>query len=68
MIVNINGDSRDVPDNCTAQNLIELLDMQNDRIAMEVNMEIVPRSTYSKFTFNEGDNIEIVRAIGGGSL
>jgi len=68
MIVNINGDSRDVPNNCSAQNLIELLEMQNDRIAMEVNMEIVPRSTYSEFTFKEGDNIEIVRAIGGGSL
>jgi len=68
MIININGKSRDVPNNCSAQNLIELLNMQNDKIAMEVNMEIVPRSTYTNFTFKEGDKIEIVRAIGGGSL
>ena len=68
MIININGESRDVPNNCNAQDLIELLEMQNDKIAMEVNMEIVPRSTYADFTFNEGDKIEIVRAIGGGSL
>ena len=66
MIITINGESRDVPDNCNALNLIELLEMQNDRIAMEVNMEIVPRSTYPEFTFSEGDKVEIVRAIGGG--
>ena len=66
MIIIINGESQDVPENCNAQSLVELLDMQNDRIAMEVNMEIVPRSTYNEFTFNDGDKIEIVRAIGGG--
>lgn len=66
MIIIVNGESQDVPDNCNALNLVEILDMQNDRIAMEVNMEIVPRSTYAEFTFNDGDKIEIVRAIGGG--
>jgi thiamine biosynthesis protein ThiS len=66
MIIHINGESRDIPDNCNAQELVELLNMQNDKIAMEVNLEIVPRSTYSNFTFNEGDKVEIVRAIGGG--
>lgn len=66
MIISINGESRDVPENCNAQKLVELLNMQNDRIAMEVNLEIVPRSTYAEFTFKDGDKIEIVRAIGGG--
>jgi len=66
MIISINGESRDVPDQCNAQSLVELLDMQNDKIAMEVNREIVPRSTYSDFVLNNGDSVEIVRAIGGG--
>ncbi len=68
MIIHINGESRDVPSSCSAQALIEFLEMQNDKIAMEVNMEIVPRSTYPNFTLHEGDKVEIVRAIGGGSL
>jgi len=68
MIISINGESRDVPDNCSAQNLIIFLEMQNDKIAMEVNLEIVPRSTYSDFMLKNGDKIEIVRAIGGGKL
>lgn len=66
MIISINGESRDVPEQCNALSLIKLLDMQNDKIAMEVNREIVPRSTYSDFVLNSGDSVEIVRAIGGG--
>lgn len=66
MIISINGESRDVPDQCNAKALVELLDMQNDKIAMEVNREIVPRSTYDSFILNNGDSVEIVRAIGGG--
>jgi len=68
MIIHINGESRDVPTSCSAQALIELIEMQNDKIAMEVNLEIVPRSTYANFILHDGDKVEIVRAIGGGSL
>lgn len=66
MNISVNGELRNVQDKCNARQLLELLDMQNDRVAMEVNMEIVPRSTYAEFTFSEGDKVEIVRAIGGG--
>ena len=62
----VNGETQTVADQCTAADLVNLLNMQNDKIAMEVNMEIVPRSQYTKFQFSEGDKIEIVRAIGGG--
>lgn len=55
-----------MPENCSAKALVEMLNMQNDKIAMEVNREIVPRSQYDVFTLNENDQIEIVRAIGGG--
>lgn len=66
MNIIINGESQKVTDGCTAAELVNLLQMQNDKIAMEVNLEIVPRSQYPDFRFNEGDKVEIVRAIGGG--
>lgn len=66
MNIIVNGENHNVPENCSAKQLVELLNMQNDKIAMEVNREIVPRSQYENFTFNENDQIEIVRAIGGG--
>jgi len=66
MIIQVNGESQDIPDHCTAQKLVEILQMQNDKIAMEVNLEIIPRSTYSNFFLNQNDKVEIVRAIGGG--
>lgn len=66
MNISVNGESHDVPEKCSAKSLVEILSMQNDKIAMEVNREIVPRSQYSDFTFNENDQVEIVRAIGGG--
>ncbi len=66
MNINVNGESHNVPENCSAKALVEMLNMQNDKIAMEVNREIVPRSQYDVFTLNENDQIEIVRAIGGG--
>ncbi|HFE37900.1 MAG TPA: sulfur carrier protein ThiS [Gammaproteobacteria bacterium] len=68
MIIRVNGQPRDIPESCSAQHLITLLEMQNDKIAMEVNLEIVPRSTYSDFILKADDNVEIVRAIGGGKL
>ena len=36
------------------------------RVAVEVNREIVPRSTHAQRTLHEGDRVEIVHAIGGG--
>ena len=68
MNISVNGETHKVPDNCSAKSLVEILGMQNDKIAMEVNREILPRSQYETFTFNENDQIEIVRAIGGGQI
>ena len=66
MKIIVNGEPRAVPDNFTAARLIEHLELNGKRLAMEVNLEIVPRSTYETHLFSEGDKIEIVHAIGGG--
>ena len=62
----INGKTEQVPDGINAAQLIERLGLAHERMAMEVNQEIVPRSSFKTHIFKAGDQIEIVRAIGGG--
>ena len=62
----INGDPMEVPEKTTAAQLIEILDLSNKRLAIEANLEIVPRSQFEEHTFQDGYKIEIVQAIGGG--
>jgi thiamine biosynthesis protein ThiS len=66
MNIYLNGEAREVPDNCSAAQLVEELGLSSKRIAMEVNMEIVPRSSYAETTLQADDKVEIVHAIGGG--
>ncbi|HET7570789.1 MAG TPA: sulfur carrier protein ThiS [Gammaproteobacteria bacterium] len=66
MQIFLNGDSTELPDDLTATQLVERLELTGRRIAMEVNGEIVPRSSYAEHTFRPGDRVEIVHAIGGG--
>jgi len=56
----------EVPEKTTAAQLIEILDLSNKRLAIEANLEIVPRSQFEEHIFQDGDKIEIVQAIGGG--
>ncbi|KPJ92803.1 MAG: thiamine biosynthesis protein ThiS [Gammaproteobacteria bacterium SG8_11] len=66
MNIYLNGEPQQVPDNITAAQLLETLGLTGKRLAMEVNMEIVPRSTFEEFVIHSDDRVEIVHAIGGG--
>jgi sulfur carrier protein len=66
MEIIVNGEQRQVPDTYTAAQLVEAMGLSGERIAMEVNLEIVPRSTYAKHDLQPGDRIEVVHAVGGG--
>ncbi len=66
MQIVLNGEPREVRDNLTAAELIEELGLTGRRLAMEVNREIVPRSTFDSHRLMPGDRVEIVQAIGGG--
>ena len=66
MQIIVNGEQRDVTDGITAEQLVNDMDITGKRIAMEVNLEIVPRSSYADHVFIAGDKIEIVHAVGGG--
>ena len=66
MQIIVNGEQRNVANGLTAEQLVTEMDIAGKRIAMEVNLEIVPRSLYSEHILNAGDKIEIVHAVGGG--
>ena len=66
MKIILNGSSREVPDNLSASELILSLGLANKRLALEINREIVPRSTFESHIIHPDDKVEIVHAIGGG--
>jgi sulfur carrier protein len=66
MQITVNGEQRDIPEGLTAEQLVEEMGITGKRIAMEVNLDIVPRSTYADHIFKAGDKVEIVHAVGGG--
>ena len=68
MNIYLNGEAHQVPDNCTAAQLVEELSLTDKRIAMELNREIVPRSSYNDTPLKADDKVEIVNAIGGGTV
>lgn len=66
MDILLNGDTHSIPSGSTVAGLVDFLQLAGRRIAIEVNMEIVPSSQYTNHTLNEGDKVEVVHAIGGG--
>ena len=67
MMIIVNGESTQVVDMCTLSALIEILGLLGERYAVEVNLNIIPRSQHASYCLQSGDRVEIVRAIGGGS-
>jgi len=66
MNITLNGDAREYPDKLSARELLRSLGLADKRLALEVNQEIVPRSTFDSYIINPDDQVEIVHAIGGG--
>ncbi len=66
MRVEVNGESREVPAGTTIADLVADLAQSGQRFAVEINEELVPRSTHAHRPVADGDRVEVVRAIGGG--
>ena len=69
MKLHINGEERsfDCPPPFTLAALVDLLGMKADRVAVELNRNIVPRDRWSQIQLSEGDHLEVVHFVGGGS-
>ena len=66
MKIILNGETETVPDQLTLIELIRSRDLSSKRYAVEINEQLIPRSQHEGHKLQEGDNIEIVQAIGGG--
>ncbi len=67
MTLHINGEQRDFPNGLTVTGLVAQLGMKPDRVAVELNLEIVPRTQWDTTTLKHGDKLEVVHFVGGGS-
>jgi thiamine biosynthesis protein ThiS len=67
MKIRINGDHRDFTEPLTLADLIANLGMKADRVAVELNREIVQRAKWTDTPLHEGDKLEIVHFVGGGA-
>ena len=66
MKLHINGDERTFDSPLTLAALIEVLGMKPDRVAVELNRDIVPRDRWAETRLNDGDRLEVVHFVGGG--
>ncbi|ABF40319.1 sulfur carrier protein ThiS [Candidatus Koribacter versatilis Ellin345] len=66
MRLKINGDDKQFENISTLADLVNHLPMKADRVAVELNREIVPRASWSATNLKDGDELEIVHFVGGG--
>jgi thiamine biosynthesis protein ThiS len=67
LLIQINGENREVRDRSTLTDLVGELSLPPARIAIELNHLVVRRDKWAETTLAEGDRIEIVHFVGGGS-
>ena len=68
MHITLNGEKKEVPDSITVIGLLEFLKIQHQRVAVELNMEIVKKDSYGTTSIKEGDSLEVVSFMSGGDL
>ena len=68
MRVVVNGEPREVGEGATLAELVELLALAPERLAVELNREVVRRALWPQTRLSEGDRVEIVHFVGGGAV
>jgi len=67
MLIVLNGEKKVVPEGLTVKGLLEHLAIAPERVAVEINEEIVRKATYTATDVKDGDRVEVVQFMGGGS-
>lgn len=67
MRIFLNGSEYLLDHPITVTELLQTLDLAGKRVAVELNLDILPRSLHADTRLADGDRIEIVQAIGGGA-
>lgn len=66
MKITVNGELKEVPGGLTIRGLLEHLEMRPDRVAIERNLAILPRTKWAETAVQADDRYEIVHLVGGG--
>jgi thiazole synthase len=64
--ITINGERRQIPDGLNVEALLDHIGMARDRVAIERNLNILPRAEWQQTSVQENDSFEIVQFVGGG--
>ncbi len=64
--IELNGEAHELQDGDSVQDLIAMLSLTGQALAVAVNREVVPRAQWGERRFAAGDRVDVVRAIGGG--
>ena len=66
MKIQLNGEQRELAVGITLAGLLEELELESRNVAIEVNLDVVPRARHAEHVLNDGDQVEIVTLVGGG--
>ena len=66
MQIKLNGETKDVADGTTLLSLVEQLSLAPERLAVELNHEVIRRAEWPDVKLSDGDRVEIVHFVGGG--
>jgi len=66
MKITINGELREIPDGLSVEALLQHLEMTAERVAIERNLDILPRAKWQETAVQPDDHFEIVHLVGGG--
>lgn len=66
MNILVNGSPRQVPEGITISGLLAELEVTTKHVAVEVNLELVPRARHGEYQLHETDRLEVVTLVGGG--
>ena len=66
MKILVNGSKRDVPEGTTIAQLLSELEISARAVAVEVNLQLVPRARHAEHQLREADRLEVVTLVGGG--
>jgi thiamine biosynthesis protein ThiS len=64
--ITVNGEAKRVPAGSTVEQLVERLDLPRQRVAIELNQQVVRRAEWGAVSVKEGDRLEVVHFVGGG--
>ena len=66
MEIILNGAAKQVPQQSSIKDLLAEIGVLGERVAIELNQEVVPKSEYASLQLQAADQIEIIQAVGGG--